>query len=67
MKDALECEIAEAEATAWKSLARYKFLLFGYWVGVWVHLNRLREKPRPNPFRALVREARAELHRRGSA
>jgi hypothetical protein len=46
-------ELQEAERKAWDSLARYKFVMFGYWAGVWVHLNRL--GPRlPSPFRELV-------------
>ena len=34
-------EMREAERKAIDSLARYKFLMFGYWAGVWVHLNRI--------------------------
>jgi hypothetical protein len=50
----------EAEAKALDSLARYKFQMFGYWCGVWVHLNRLLGPgdARPNPFKALVLQAR---------
>lgn len=54
----LEHELADAQTKAIDALARYKFTMFGYWAGVWVHLNRLCEKPKPNPFRSLVREAR---------
>lgn len=45
----LDEEMREAERKAIDSLARYKFLMFGYWAGVWVHLNR---------FRSVVAEAR---------
>lgn len=58
MGRALEDKLAEAEAKAWDSLARYKFVMFGYWAGVWVHLNQMQDKPSPNPFRALVGHAR---------
>ena len=55
---ALEEALTDAEGKAWASLAGYKFVMFGYWAGVWVHLNRLLGKPRPNPFRPLVKYAR---------
>ena len=51
----------EAETKAWDSLARYKFVMFGYWAGVWVHENQLMEiwgETDPNPFRELVAAAR---------
>lgn len=54
----LASEIDEAEAKAIDSLARYKFAMFGYWAGIWVHLNRIEGKRRPNPFKALVLAAR---------
>ncbi len=54
----LAAEIDQAEAKALDSLARYKFAMFGYWAGIWVHLNRLEDKRRPNPFKALVLKAR---------
>lgn len=55
----LEQEIKEAETKAIDSLSRYKFAMFGYWAGIWVHLNRIEGKKRPNPFKNLVREAKA--------
>ena len=54
-----EEERAEAERRAWDSLARYKFVMFGYWAGVWVHLNRMCQHAAGNPWRDLVRIARA--------
>jgi len=55
-------QLGEAEVNAWKSLAGYKFVMFGYWAGVWVHLNRiavsLGHKSRPNPFKEVVRTAK---------
>ena len=51
-------ELDAAEAKAWTALARYKFLMFGYWAGVWVHLNRIARGGRPNPWRTLVQHAR---------
>jgi hypothetical protein len=47
-------ELDEAERKAFDSLARYKFMMFGYWAGIWVHLNRISGRRRPNPFRDLV-------------
>jgi hypothetical protein len=51
-------ELEEAEAKAWESLARYKFMMFGYWAAVWVHLNRIGGFRRPNPWAVLVTLAR---------
>lgn len=56
--DKLRLEIDEAERKAIDSLARYKFAMFGYWAGIWVHLNRISGENRPNPFRSFVLEAR---------
>ena len=58
MVDRLRAEMDEAEHKAWDSLARYKFQMFGYWAAIWVHLNRIGEFERPNPWRDLVSEAR---------
>lgn len=54
----LSKELEEAERKAWDSLARYKFMMFGYWCAVWVHLNRLEGRKRPNPFIDLVKVAK---------
>ena len=54
----LAAEINEAETKAIDSLARYKFAMFGYWAGIWVHLNRIEGKKRPSPFKTLVLAAR---------
>jgi hypothetical protein len=51
-------ERKEAEEKALDSLSRYKFQMFGYWAGVWVHLNRISEDPQPNPFARLVKLAK---------
>lgn len=55
----LDAEIQEAADKAIDSLARYKFAMFGYWAGIWVHLNRIDGGKRPSPFRDLVHAARA--------
>ncbi len=54
----LEAEILEAELKAVDALARYKFQMFGYWAGIWVHLNKIEGRKRPSPFRDLVVAAR---------
>ena len=54
----LSKEMDHAEEQAWNSLARYKFWMFGYWCGVWVHLNRISGLKRPNPWKKLVDQAR---------
>ena len=53
-----------AERHAWDALARYKFVMFGYWCGIWVHLNRLCATPKPNPWKDLVAAARRHRRRR---
>lgn len=53
----IEAELDTAERKAFDSLGRYKFVQFGYWAGVWVHLNRL-GPGRPNPFKCIVHAAR---------
>jgi hypothetical protein len=50
----LEMALNEAEDKAWQALAKYKFMMFGYWVAIWVHLNRIGEFNKPNPFKPLV-------------
>ncbi len=56
----LSDKLCEAEVKAFDALARYKFLMFGYWAAVWVHLNQLDDVKRPNPFKKLVGFARKE-------
>lgn len=51
-------ELDEAERKAWDSLAIYEFQMFGYWAGIWVHLNRISGERRPNPWSELVKAAR---------
>lgn len=58
------CELAsaimfqrlDAEVKAWKSLAGYKFYMFGYWAAAWVKYNQLlpKELRDKSPFRDLV-------------
>lgn len=56
----LTADLDEAEAKAWDSLGKYKFMMFGYWAGVWVHLNRVGAYKRPNPWLELVKLARSK-------
>lgn len=56
----LTAEMDEAETKAWDALARYKFLMFGYWAAIWVHLNRISGLKKPNPWRQLVQVARRQ-------
>lgn len=56
--DKLVEELNEAEHKAIDALSRYKFNMFGYWAGIWVHLNRISGLNRPNPFKELVKKAR---------
>jgi hypothetical protein len=54
----LRRELDIAEQKAWDALGRYKFQMFGYWAAIWVHLNRIGNFKRPNPWKKLVLEAR---------
>ena len=60
LQQQLELELNEAERKAWLSLARYKFQMFGYWAAIWVHLNRVGQFKRSNPWKVLVAQARTE-------
>lgn len=64
--DKLFQELEEAERRAWDSLARYKFMIFGYWAAIWVHLNRVSGENRPNPWRSLVMMARSQINKGGN-
>ncbi len=48
----------EARKKAFDSLARYKFIMFGYHAALWVTLNKLDTNNEPNPFSSLVNLAR---------
>lgn len=56
----LQIELNEAESKAIDALSRYKFTMFGYWAGIWVHLNKIEGNKRPNPFKGFVVLAKAE-------
>lgn len=58
VKERIEAAMDEAERKAIHSLARYKFQMFGYWAAVWVHLNRIGQFQRRNPFRFAVDAAK---------
>jgi hypothetical protein len=55
----LAAELDVAETKAWDALSRYKFQMFGYWAAIWVHLNRIGNFRRPNPWAGLVASAKA--------
>ena len=59
----------DAERQAWKSLAGYKFKMFGYWAAWWVKANKLLppSQRKGNPFRDLVHQARSINVDRGAA
>ena len=54
----LERDLAEAERKAHRNLAIYKFMNFGYWAAIWVHLNQVGRFNKPNPFSDYVKLAR---------
>lgn len=47
----------EARIKALDSLAKYKFMMFGYHAALWVTLNKMCAIKQPNPFLALVKLA----------
>lgn len=51
-------DLNKAERKAWDSLARYKFLMFGYWAAKWVDYNRMGGFKKRNPFITVVIAAR---------
>ena len=55
---ALAVDLDDAEYKAIDALACCKFASFGYWAGVWVHLNRISGRKRRSPFKLLVQVAR---------
>ena len=63
-QDQMKIQEAKTEAVhnAIDSLARYKFMMFGYWSAIWVHLNQIDDNKEPNPFRFLVQHARHQQH-----
>ena len=62
----LERAIRESEEKALDNLARHKFMNFGYWSAINVHLRHLEGKNRRSPFSLLVKQARAMISRNKS-
>ena len=60
-KERLLDEMKHAESKAIEALSRYKFQMFGYWAGIWVHLNRLSGARQRNPFNGFVHLAREKV------
>lgn len=59
----LEAAIKESETKALENLGRHKFMNFGYWAAINVHLRHLESKNRKSPFSTLVKQARLLLNR----
>lgn len=62
-EDEVKEAMGDAVEKAWKSLAGYKFWMFGYHAGRWVNYNRLLPAGHrhPNPFKGLVQLARGRI------
>lgn len=60
LEQRLRNDLAESEAKAWDSLARYKFFMFGYHAADVVKLQRRLGLKRGNPFKGLVDLARTQ-------
>ena len=51
----------KAEVQGWKALSGYKFQMFGYWVGIWGHLNQIIADGHGNPWTDVVKLAKAQI------
>ena len=64
-----ECHLANIKQVALEnaidSLSRYKFMMFGYWAAIWVHVNRIDTNKETNPFREFVQLARRHRQKEG--
>jgi len=58
MEETLNIQMNAAKTKAIDSLSRYKFAMFGYWAGIWVHLNHISNQHKPNTFNKLVNLAK---------
>ena len=58
MASRLQADKEIAYQKAIDSLAKYKFMMFGYHAAIWVHLNKLDQTNEPNPFSAFVKLAK---------
>lgn len=54
----VEAQLKEAEEKAIDSLSRYKFMQFGYWAAIWVHLKRISDRTHSSPFSPFVKLAK---------
>lgn len=54
----IDAALDEADRKAWEALARYKFMMFGFWAAFWVHLNKISGQNRSNPWKPIVIQAR---------
>ncbi|MCK5316909.1 MAG: hypothetical protein KAJ55_03295 [Anaerolineales bacterium] len=61
MDSEIEKKKEEAKQKAITNLGRYKFMNFGYWAAVWIHLNQLSGKKDPSPFKDFVDLARQKM------
>lgn len=61
LSDELARKKEEARVKAITNLDRYKFMNFGYWAAIWIHLNQLSGMKSPNPFKPFVDLARTMM------
>ncbi len=59
--DKLKLHKKEAYENAIDSMARYKFMQFGYWAAIWVHLNQIDKEQESNPFKSYVELAKHQI------
>ena len=58
MAQRLSADKKVAYKKAIDSLSKYNVVMFGYWAGVWAHLNKIDQTNEPNPFKDFVKLAR---------
>ena len=56
-------ELRAKETTAWDSLSKYKFIMFGYHAAIWVTLNRIHRCRQRNPFLDVVKLAKIKIEK----
>jgi DNA-binding CsgD family transcriptional regulator len=61
IEEEIETLLDQAERNAWKALARYKFIMFGYWAAIWVYHNKISPHHHSNPFKELVDMAKEKV------
>jgi DNA-binding CsgD family transcriptional regulator len=63
IEESIEDLLEQVERNAWKALAGYKFIMFGYWAAIWVYHNKISPRRHSNPFKEIVDLAKEKVKR----